>query len=245
MKIEDILSEEEVKEYHNEWKLFDQKFVPETEHHVHSGKPVIGKVFRFKGNPIFKTIIVSKSKLRTIDPYFLFKKEYDIAPFWHIVHYFVVLEQMYHASMRLIRDTDRFITIDVPQEFELLQRVFWNETISIELIWHPRRHTEKYTIEDCFFALYNDESGEVKNRISARTFVEQRPYVNSIKKIKNGDTKEIEALIKMVESRAVWQRRLIKPRKKLLATKDSLITELKKGNVLEDELHDFFSFWDK
>ena len=49
----------------------------------------------------------------------------------------------------------------------------------------------------------------------------------------------------MIESRVFSQRNLIKPRKKLLATKDSLINELKNGNISEKELHDFFLFWDK
>lgn len=243
MKIEDILSKEEIKEYHKEWELFDQKFIPETEYHTHSGKPVIGKVFRFKERPIFRARIVSKRKLRKIDPYFISEKY--IFPFWHAVHYFIVFEQMYHASMHLIRNTDKLQPFETPREIKLSNLVFWNTDISVELIWQPRRETRKYMIEDCFFAVYNDKDNEVKGSMSVRVFLQQRPYVTSMEKIKQGDEKEVEALIKMIESRAFSQSRLIKPREKLLATKDSLITELKKGNIPEDELHDFFSFWDK
>jgi len=57
--------------------------------------------------------------------------------------------------------------------------------------------------------------------------------------------KEVEAMIEIIESRVFSQRNLIKPRKKLLATKDSLINELKNGNISEKELHDSFLFWDK
>ncbi len=243
MKIEDILSEKEIEEYHQEWGLFDQKFIPETEYHTHSGRPVIGKVFRFKEKPVFRARLISKRRLRQIDPYFISEKY--IFPFWHIIHYFIVFEQVYHASMRLIRNTDRFQPFDTPQEIRLSEFVFWNTDISAELIWQPKRETEKYMIDDCFFAVYNDENNEVKGAVSVRVFLQQRSYITSMEKIKKGDEKETEALIKMVENRAFSQSRLINPRKKLLATKDFLIAELRNGNLPEAELHDFFSFWDK
>jgi len=210
------LSKEEIKEYHKEWKLFDQKLVPETKHHVHSGRPIIGRVFRFKESSIFRSQIVSKSKLRRIDPYFAFKKY--IYPFWHLLHYLIVFEQMYHASMYLIRDADKFRTLETPREFKLSNPIFWNEDISIELVWQPKRKRRKFMIEDCFLVLY-DKNNKVRNRFSARTFVEQRPYAISMEKIQKG-TKlissmsvgpnkikeeklvrdEIELLIEMIES---------------------------------------------
>lgn len=259
---EDILSEKETEEYHKEWELFTEKFVPETEYHTHSGKPVIGKVFRFNESPIFRSRIVSKSKLKSIDPYFIFKKY--TYPFWHLLHYLIVFEQMYHASMCLIRDTDKFRTLETPREFKLSNPVFWNEDISVELIWQPRRETRKYMIEDCFLALYDDKSNEVKNKFSARTFVEQRPYIASIEKIEKGRKltlsmsagsnkdeqkklvcEEIELLIEMIESRMISQGNLIKPKKDLQRSKDRLITMLREGRVPQNKIINFFSFWDK
>ncbi len=242
MKIEDVLSKEEEKRYQREWEAFDQKSIPETKYHTHSAKPVISKIYRFEGKPVFRAR-VRKKKLRKIDPYFISKNKY-IFPHWHIVHYFIVLEQVYHASAHLIRDNDRLKVLDVPREIELPQRIFWNENISVELIREPRRDVKGYGIEDCFVTFYNDKVGEVRSRFSVRTFVKKRAYVSKIEKIKEGETEEIEALVEMIENREVSQRKLIKPRK-TLATKNFLIAQLEKGNLPEDELHDFFSFWDK
>lgn len=242
MKLRDILSEKEIEEYHKEWVLFDDKHILETEYHTHSGKPVISKVFQFKDKPIFRAGIPSKKRLRKIDPYFI-SEEY-ILPSWHLQHYFIVGEQMYHASMRLIRDTDKFRTLEVPQEIKLSSPIFWHDTTSVELIWQPKRQTKNYLVEDCFVAFYNDKNNKVKGRISARTFVEKRPYVTSIEKIKQENKKEIENLIKMIESRTFSQTKLAKPRKNL-PDKNYLIKQLKKGKIPEEEIHDFFSFWDK
>ncbi len=242
MQLKDILSNEEIEEYREGWALFDGKHILETEYHTHSGKPVISNVFRYKDKPIFRAGIPSKKRLRKIDPYFISEKH--IFPMWHIVHYFIVLEQMYHASMRQIRDTDKFRTLETPKEFRLSNPIFWNDDVSVELIWQPKRQTEKYSIEDCFFTLYDDKINKVKNRLSARTFVEPRAYIKSLENIKEGNRREVETLIKLIESRKFSQSRLIKPRQNL-PDKDYLINKLKEGKIPEQELHNFFSFWDK
>lgn len=242
MQLKGFLTLEEIKDYHEEWENFSGKYILENSYHTHSGMPMISRVFQYKNKPIFRTGIPSKKRLRRIDPYFI--SEEHIFPAWHIIHYFIVLEQMYHASMRLIRDTDKFRTLEIPLEIKLSTQIFWNDDISIELIWQPKRQTKEYSIEDCFFALYNDKNNQVKNRLSARTFVEPRAYIKSMDKIKEGDKGEIETLIKVIENRAFSQSNLLKPRQNL-PNKDLLIEQLRSGQIPEAELHDFFSFWDK
>ncbi len=242
-KIEDVLSKEEEKRYQREWEAFDQKSIPETKYHTHSGKSVISKVYRFEGKSVFRAR-VRKKKLREIDPYFISQNRY-VFPCWHVIHYFIVLEQMYHASMHLIKNNHHKVKVlDVPGEIKLSERIFWNENISVELIRESRRDVKGYGIEDCFVTFYNDKVGEVRSRFSVRTFVKKRAYVSKIEKIKEGETEEIEALVKIMENRETSQKSLINPRK-TLATKDFLIEELREGRIPEEELHDFFSFWDK
>lgn len=242
LQLADILNSEEIAQYHQEWENFKGKYKLNSPYNTHSGIPVISEVYRFKDKPIFKAGIPSKRKLRSIDPYFI--SERHIFPAWHIVHYFIVLEQMYHASMHLIRDTNKFRTLETPLEIKLSTQIFWHDDISIELIWQPKRQTKEYSIEDCFFALYNDKNNRVKNRLSARTFVEPRAYIKSMEKTKGGNKGEIETLIRLIESRTYSQSNLLKPRQNL-PDKDYLIKQLKSGNIPEAELHDFFSFWDK
>ena len=47
MQLKDILSKEEIKEYHKQWKSFSPKYKykPEMPYKAHSGRSVIGKVF--------------------------------------------------------------------------------------------------------------------------------------------------------------------------------------------------------
>ncbi|MDP3027579.1 MAG: hypothetical protein Q8N63_07785 [Nanoarchaeota archaeon] len=60
MKIEDILSKEEIEQYNQEWKNFKGKYVPETSYNVHSGMPVLGKPFQFKDKPLFRAHVSQK-----------------------------------------------------------------------------------------------------------------------------------------------------------------------------------------
>ena len=240
--VEDVLTPEEILRYRKGWTDFGAKYVLNSEQCTHSGKPVISQVYRFGDKPLFRAHIFNK-RLRKIDPYFISKKY--IIPFWHIAHYLTVLEQMYHASIQEIRETERFITKDVPREFNLSKPIFWDDNISVELILEPKRQKERYSIEDCFCSLYDNKTNKVKGRISVRTFVEPRAYIKGIADFKQGDNQVLGRLIRKIEMQDVNQRRLIKPRKSLQCTKDYLISQLGIGKIPEEELHDFFSLWDK
>lgn len=242
--IKDFLTGEEIVKYEEGWQSFGGKYKREIPYHVHSGKPVISKVFRFEDKPVFRSRIISKQKLRSLDPYFISKAEY-IFPFWHITHYFIVLEQMYHASMRYIRNTDKFKTYEVSQEFKLSNFIFWHDDISVELIWELRRQAKKYSMENCHCALYDNKDNKVKGRFCVGTFVEQRPHIRSIEKINRGCRGEVEVLVGMIESRSFSQGNLIKPRTNVIVMKEELISALRAGKMPERKLYNFFSFWDR
>ncbi|MCK4521874.1 MAG: hypothetical protein KAU20_04825 [Nanoarchaeota archaeon] len=240
--VESILTPKEILRYKEEWKTFENRYDLNSEYHTHSGKPVISQVFRFEDKPLFRAHVFDR-QLRKIDPYFIAEKH--LIPFWHISHYQTVLEQMYHASMREIKDTDKCFTKDIPQEFKLSKSISWSDNVSVELILKPKRQTDKYSIENCYFTLYDDKIDEVKGRVSVRNFVKHRAYIGSIERLKQGDNGALEELVRKIEKQDLNHKRLIKQRQNLQTTKDYLIDKLRIGTIPEEELHDFFSFWDK
>lgn len=240
--VEDVLSADRVRKYHDEWDSFQGRYKPETEYHTHSGRPVISQIFRFEEERIFRAHVFGEKRLREIDPYFLFRKYPH--KHWHIAHYLAVTEQMYHASMRLVRDTNLTHTLDVPKEIKLSTPISWRDNISVEFIWQPTRQTPKYSIEDCYFTFYDDMKSQVKGRSHAMTFVQPRDHVTSIKRLKEGDKEALEVLVRQIEGQARKHGRLLTPRTDL-PSKEYLIDQLKSGNIPEEELHDYFSLWDK
>ncbi len=244
--IKDILTDEEIKKYNEEWKNFTGKYHLNTSYNTHSGKPVISQVYHFQDKSLFKAHVIcrdkKKKKLRSFDPYFV--SEYHLNPFWHITHYSIVAEQMYHASTHLIRDNNKYSVKEIPQEFKLHEPIYWNRNISIELISIPTRESKNYKIEDCFFTLYDENENKIKARLNARTFVQYRAYFKFIGEIKEGKAEALEGLIRKIEMQDANLKRLIEPRTNL-PMKDYLINELKSGRIPETELHNFFSFWGK
>ena len=241
LSVENILSPERLVEYHEKWNSFTGRYAPETEYHTRSGRPVIGQVFRFEEEPIFRAHVFGDKRLVEIDPYFMARKY--LHTHWHIAHYLIVAEQMYHASMHLLRDTDKLIVIDVPKELELSKPIFMKDNVSIEFIWQPKRQAKKYSIEDCHFALYDDKIGQIKGRVSATTFVQPRPHITTIERLKQGDGEAVEALVRQIEGQAKKHGRLLKQRENL-PSKEFLIGRLRSGNIPEKELLDYFSLWD-
>jgi len=247
MKLKDILSKQEIENYHQQWDLFKQKYTSpgkyttiETGYYTHSGMPVISKVFQYKKEPIFRTHIFQK-RLRKFDPYFI-SKTY-IHQIWHASHYFVVMEQIYHASANLIRDNSKLVAKDIPENFEWRRPIFWDDKmISVGLILENLGEQGKYLKERGNFIFY--KKNRAISRLSVLTYWLPRSYIESMKKVKQGDEEALEKLIRQIEHQDINQKRLIKPRTNL-PSKDYLISELKAGRIPEEELHNFFSFWDK
>jgi len=240
MKLEDVLTIKEMEEYHGNWKPLTAKDAPENEHTVHSGMPVIGTVFQYKSKPVFRTHVFQK-RLRKFDPYFITLTY--VHPFWHALHYFIAMEQTYHAASSLIRDNSRLVGKDVPEKFEWKRSVFWVDRISIELILEDLGQHGHYLKERGCFTFYDDRTNKAISQTSALAFWRPRAYVRSMENIKLGKEKP-ERLIRKIERQDINLRKLINQRQNL-PTKDYLISELMKGNVPEQELHNFFSFWNK
>ncbi len=242
MKLQNILSSEEIEGYHKEWESFRKKYKQALENEVLSGKPKIGQVFQYKDKPVFRAHVFQR-KLREIDPYEISKKYY-LHPIWHTNHYLTTLEQLYHASMLHIKYIYRIKVKEPRLEFRLSDSVFWDDRISVELIWKIIRQTRNYDLEDCHFSFYDDKNKKIKATIDLRNIVGSRAYVQCIEKLKQGDSSALKTLIRKIEAQDLNHNRLINPRKKLKATKDYLISELKRDNIPEEEIHDFFSLWD-
>jgi len=244
MKLKDILSKEEIQDYHQQWGLFKQKYFShgkpaiETEYHTHSGMPVISKIFQYKDKPLFRTHVF-QNRLKKIDPYFISEKY--IHPFWHAQHYFTVIEQMYHASLALIDNAD-YATKDIPENFEWKLSIFWDDKISNELIIENLGKQGKYSKRRGNFTFY--KKNRPISRISFLTYSQPRIHIRIIQRIKEGNSRAIEELISKIEAQDTKQKELIKPRTNL-PKKDWLISELESGKIPEQELHNFFSFWDE
>ena len=242
MKAEDILNREEFERYKEEWVNFRGRYKPNKEYNVHSGLVVISEIYQFEQKPIFRAHVFN-NWLKKFDPYFIAEKY--LMPFWHITHYNIVLEQVYHAASTLIRDRNRLHVKDVPLEFRLKEPVFWRDNVSVELIIEEKRKTKEYLIEDLHFTIYDDKKDKEKSRISVRTFVEPRAFIKELKRLKSGENEALKKLIKKIERQEINLKRLKRPRKNLRATKEELVEALKNGYIPEEDLYDFFSLWDK
>ncbi len=241
MEIKDILSEREIAKYHEAWRNFSGKYTLEEEFNVHSSMPVISKVFQFRDKPIFRTHVIQK-ELKKFNPYFTSNKYPH--PFWHAQHFFMVLEQFYHESSNKIRDNPKLIGKENEAHIYLKRPVMWRDRVSVELILEDLGKFHGYDREKDYSFFYNESNNKIYAEISVQTFWQLRAYIQEIEKIKQGNREAVDSLIRKIEMQDINLKRLIKPRKTLMNS-DELISRLKEGNLPEQELHDFFSFWDK
>ncbi len=245
--IKDILTDEEIKKYEEGWSNFKGKYRVNSPRDVGSGMPVISEVYQFKNHPVFRAHVFGR-QLRRFDPYFLTTEESIgyIHPFWHAQHYFMVMEQVYHASKRLIEgeDHNKKVAKDIPKEFKWEKPVFWTDSISVELIIKELRKIRSYDIEAGYFTIYSDKTNEELSYMGIVTFWQTRSYLQDIERIRQGDVSAIDDLIRKIDAQAINHRRLRKPRTTLKTTQKDLIEALKKGSIPEKELDDFFSLWD-
>ncbi len=240
--MDEVLAAEEINRYQEGWKKFKDKCVVNSSYYVHSGLPVISKVFRLEDKPIFRAHVFSK-RLRRFDPYHIADK--CIQPFWHAQHYIMVGEQMYSACSKLVigERYERMIAKDVPIEFRWKKPLFWDETVSVELIREELGKVGPYEKQIGYFTFYSDKTGKVLSRMSAESYWQQRAYVENIEKLKQGDKSVTEALVRKIEMQDVNHKRLKLPRTPKI-TKESLVAAVRNG-VIPEEIHDFFSLWDK
>jgi hypothetical protein len=239
--IEDVLTAEELSRYKENWAAFKDKYAPNTPYHVHSGMPVISKVFHFEDKPVFRAHVFSK-KMRRFDPYHAADK--CIQPFWHAQHYLMVAEQLYTASSKMVigKKYERMMAKDVPAEFNWKKPLFWDDNVSVELIREELGKVGPYEKQIGSFTFYSDKADRVLSRMSAESYWVPRAYVIDIEKLKSGDMSAASRLIRKIEMQAINHQRL-RVKRKIGIDKESLIREIAQGNVPE-EIHDFFSLWD-
>ncbi len=243
-KIEDVLAPEEIARYQEGWKGFRGRYIPSDQYHTHSGMPVLGKVYRFEDKNVFRSHVINR-RLRRFDPYHV-ADEY-LQPFWHALHYMMVAEQMYSACIRMIIGSrySQMMAKDVPVEFNWRKPLFWNDNISVELIIELLGKAGRYEKQAGYATFISDKTGKVLSSISAESYWQPRAYVSDIERLKQGDVSAFGGLERKICMQAVRQRKLKEPRKTLIATEEQLIQALKEGKMPEEELHDFFSLWDR
>lgn len=245
MDLTDFLSQDEIKDYHLQWANFKGKFTPETPYAVHSSLPVIGKIFQYEDKPVFRAKILKRA-LRKLDPYFLGKKGYIHSNF-HITHYFLPLEQIFHASVPgLVSNyNDYLLTDKFGKEPPLMNsRVhFDNNHPSVGIAVKLKQNKKKFVFR---FAttFYEDTDNSILQEWYIDGVAVFRPYANCIHNLREDFTDEIrDELIRKIDAWSIRHERLINPRESL-PDKDDLIEKLNSGLLPERELHDFFSLWE-
>jgi hypothetical protein len=242
--LKDILTEEKIKKYQEEWDSFKDKYKVNTSYNVNSGNPVISIVYRFEDKQLFRAHIFG-NRLKKHDPYFIAKKY--LHPFWHAQHILIVCEQLYTASTKLLIGDDyhKKMAKDVPLEFRWKKELFLLDNISIELIKENKGKRGEYEIEAGYFTFYSDKTKQILSKMSAISFWKPRAYILDIEKIRKGNKQATEDLIRKIKAQDINLKRMTKPRKKLLTTVENLEEQLRNGEMPEEELHDFFSYWEK
>lgn len=242
MKVRELLTKDEEEEYKREWSSFSRKYELLSPYEVHSGMPVIGQIFQFKDKSLFRTHVCQR-KLKRFDPYFLSDKY--LHPFWHVEHYFMVLEQLYHAGSNKLRDNSKLVVKDAPEEFKWRKPIFWDKPISVGLILEDLGEKRGYHQERASFTIYEDRKGRSRSisEIDFMTFYQPRAYIRDLEKLKEGDFEILEELVRKIRHQAISHRKMTKPRTDLQCSEEELIEKLKDGEIPEQELHDFFSFW--
>lgn len=239
--IKDILSKDEIERYHKYWNSFEGKYRLNSPKRVHSGMPVISEVYQFEDKPVFRTHVFQR-KLRKFNPYFISNKYFH--PFWHAQHYFMVMEQLYHAGVNKVRDNSKLIVKDIPERFKWRKPTFWDCPTSVELILEGLGEVGAHKQERTCFTFYDDKKNRPIAEVDVMTFYQPRAYLRDLERVKQGDSKAIDALIRKVHHQAIFHGEMDKPRTTLVSTEGELIKRLKSGEIPEAELDDFFSFWD-
>jgi len=247
MKLNDILSKGEIENYHQQWGLFSQKYSREAPYNVHSFIPVIGKVFQFEDRPIFRAHIFKKTIKYHFNPYDPENPPYQHANF-HLTHYLYPIEQIGHVGLsRLREDYNKFLITEwlnnkIPLETK--EKIHFDKTHpSIELIFDLKQGKNKIAGK-ATATFYEDSDNRILQTWYIEGFGNLRNYANCIERLKQGDKEAINELIKKIEVRSKKRKDILGLRRNL-PDKDYLINQLRIGNIPEEELHNYFSDWDK
>lgn len=246
MVLKDLLSEDEIREYHEEWNSFTGKYKPETSYNVHSGLPIIGQVFQFEDKPIFRAHIFKRKLKKAFDPYFTSKDGY-LHPFFHTVHYFFPIEQAAHVSFsRIIPNYWDYLIIDRfdRNRYPIMEEKVnfsKNNPVSIEIIPDVKIGKNRF-IARLSATFYEDRTNKSLQVWYFEGMGRLRRHLENIQRLKDGDSSAIKDLIIEIEATDVKHKKMINPRN--YTPKNELIQRLNNGEIPEEELHDFFSLWE-
>jgi len=251
IKLEEVLNQEEIARFNEQWQRFKGKEEPAEPSEVHMSFPVISQVMRFEDKLVFRArVLQSERRLRKVNPYF--NADRYLMPFWHPIHYIMVGEQLYHASMEIARpNNNRYFVKEIPV-LDLRRPVFWpshtNGHVSVVGIvkilkgsWESGRAREQFSGE-----LIDDKTGAAKYGSGyGICFVNFRSFYETMRDLKAGKPESREKLIRQIEEQDALLRKLYFPRQTLMAKKEELIDALKRGEVPEEKIIDFFNFYDQ
>ena len=252
--IKDILTEEEILKYQEGWRNFEGKYKVLSPSEVHNGLPVLSKIFHFRNfgkadkYDLFRAHILYR-RLRKFDPYFMASE--FLAPFLNPAHRCIVLDQMYQATSICVKGKEEYskrAAVEATKDAEWNKPIYFNSHTSIEAIRRrlKLKNIKGYDEQEIFyFTFYLDSSGEAISSSTMFLFLRPRSYILDINKIKQGNNSAVDNLVRRIEEQDRRHRRLLKPRTTLKYTKKELIEKIKSGQIPEEELHDFFSLWDK
>ncbi|MCX6262230.1 MAG: hypothetical protein NTY95_15610 [Bacteroidia bacterium] len=65
MKLQDILSPEEIARYNEGWESFKGRYKLNSPYNTHSGMPVISEVYQFPGKPLFRAHVFGRRLMRS------------------------------------------------------------------------------------------------------------------------------------------------------------------------------------
>jgi len=249
--LEDLLTKEEISDFHQRWKIFNDKYALSSPYEVHGALPVISKVFKIEGKNVFRARVFQKKKhLRSLNPYF--NAPYYLHPFWHPHHYSTVVEQLYHASTEIIRPNNNIYNAKDIASQEIKKSVFWpahnNGNVSVIGIyklrkgsWNRGKATEQFK-----GIIVDDETGEEHYNMNAICFINFRSFYIAYENLKAGTPGARERMHRLISDQERKLSELNFQRQYLKSSAEELISCLSRGEIPDIEsVVDFFSFYDK
>lgn len=115
---------------------------------------------------------------------------------------------------------------------------------SIEAIINVKKGKDKF-IAKGNFTFYDDRTNEILQSWPLVGVGKLRNYVRHINNIKEGDEEAVDDLIRSIQGFYEKKHEKLSSQKENYVVKNYLINELKQGELPEQEIHHYFSLWDK
>lgn len=248
LRLEDFLTEGEIEKFHTDWMEVKKELPVAEPYEVHSAMPVISKPWQFRDN-VFRARVLQK-RLRRFNPYFNAHKY--LPPFWHLQHYWMVGEQMYHGVTKLQRSyNNRHVVKDIPQ-LDIKKMIFWpswnsNGHISVIGLHRLKRGSwdEGNAIEKLSGNLYDDKTVHWYGTVSGMCFASWRSYVKAFQALREDEPSAMERMQNLILDQKRQHASLFVPRTDLRENEaEELVERLKDRKVTLEDLDHFFSLYD-